>query len=69
MTKDNLNWTGFYKKSLEERLQLIEEQELLGQDDFTTLQQDKLLPLSTANQMTENVLGRLALPFSLAPDF
>ncbi|MDY4035066.1 MAG: hydroxymethylglutaryl-CoA reductase, degradative, partial [Streptococcus dysgalactiae] len=28
-----------------------------------------LLPIETANQLTENVLGRFALPFSIAPDF
>ncbi|SUN48536.1 3-hydroxy-3-methylglutaryl-CoA reductase [Streptococcus dysgalactiae subsp. dysgalactiae] len=69
MTNMNLNWAGFSKKTFEERLQLIKQFELLTPEHFQALENDYLLPIETANQLTENVLGRFALPFSIAPDF
>lgn len=69
MTNMNLNWAGFSKKTFEERLQLIKQFELLTPEHLQTLEEDCLLPIETANQLTENVLGRFALPFSIAPDF
>lgn len=69
MTNMNLNWAGFSKKTFEERLQLIKQFELLTPEHFQALEKDYLLPIETANQLTENVLGRFALPFSIAPDF
>ncbi|BBE40393.1 3-hydroxy-3-methylglutaryl-coenzyme A reductase [Streptococcus dysgalactiae] len=65
----NLNWAGFSKKTFEERLQLIKQFELLTPEHLQALEKDYLLPIETANQLTENVLGRFALPFSIAPDF
>ncbi|WP_269760708.1 hydroxymethylglutaryl-CoA reductase, degradative [Streptococcus dysgalactiae] len=69
MTNMNLNWAGFSKKTFEERLQLIKQFELLTPEHLQALERDYLLPIETANQLTENVLGRFALPFSIAPDF
>ncbi|GDZ88193.1 hydroxymethylglutaryl-CoA reductase, degradative [Streptococcus dysgalactiae] len=69
MTNMNLNWAGFSKKTFEERLQLIKQFELLTPEHLQALEKDYLLPIETANQLTENVLGRFALPFSIAPDF
>ncbi|EIQ81782.1 UNVERIFIED_CONTAM: hydroxymethylglutaryl-CoA reductase, degradative [Streptococcus canis] len=69
MTKTNLNWAGFSKKTFEERLQLIDHFKLLSPKHLKQLKADKLLPIETANHLTENVLGRFALPFSIAPDF
>lgn len=69
MTNMNLNWAGFSKKTFEERLQLIKQFKLLTSEHLQTLEEDYLLPIETANQLTENVLGRFALPFSIAPDF
>lgn len=69
MTKTKPNWAGFYKKSLAERIQQLADNQLLGPQQQKLLETDQLLPIAIANQMTENVIGRLALPFSLAPDF
>lgn len=69
MTNMNLNWAGFSKKTFEERMQLIKQFELLTPEHLQALEDDYLLPIETANQLTENVLGRFALPFSIAPDF
>ncbi|MGT2832908.1 hydroxymethylglutaryl-CoA reductase, degradative [Streptococcus halotolerans] len=65
----NLKWTGFAKKSPQERIDLIREFGLLKEESQEILQQQKKLPLETANQMAENVVSELSLPFAIAPDF
>ncbi|EPW75357.1 3-hydroxy-3-methylglutaryl-CoA reductase [Streptococcus agalactiae BSU133] len=66
MTK--ISWTGFSKKSPEERIHYLEEQEFLADSSLEIVTNQDLLSLSLANQMAENVIGRIALPFSLVPD-
>ncbi|MGT2932570.1 hydroxymethylglutaryl-CoA reductase, degradative [Streptococcus catagoni] len=69
MTNNKLNWSGFYKKSLEQRLEMIRDFNLLNEDKLKSLQNQDLLTADTANQMVENTIGRFALPFSIVPDF
>lgn len=69
MTDNQLNWSGFYKKTIAERYQLLASGNLLTPDTFQSLQNEELLHIETANQMSENVISRLALPFSIVPDF
>ena len=64
-----INWTGFSKKTPAERLQMLKEKELLQDEHWQLLNSQQTLPLETANQMSENVLATLALPYSLVPDF
>ncbi|EHJ51880.1 hydroxymethylglutaryl-CoA reductase, degradative [Streptococcus macacae] len=64
-----MNWTGFSKKSISERLDQLRTNQLLDQKSLNKLDQNEQLPLNIANQMAENVLGTLSLPFALAPDF
>ena len=66
MTK--ISWTGFSKKSPEERIHDLEEQDFLADSSLEIVTNQDLLSLSLANQMAENVIGRIALPFSLVPD-
>lgn len=66
MTK--ISWTGFSKKSPEERIHCLEEQDFLADSSLEIVTNQDLLSLSLANQMAENVIGRIALPFSLVPD-
>ncbi|HEO3929466.1 TPA: hydroxymethylglutaryl-CoA reductase, degradative [Streptococcus agalactiae] len=66
MTK--ISWTGFSKKSPEERIHYLEEQDFLADSSLEIVTNQDLLSLSLANQMAENVIGRIALPFSLIPD-
>ncbi|HGI5076091.1 TPA: hydroxymethylglutaryl-CoA reductase, degradative [Streptococcus agalactiae] len=66
MTK--ISWTGFSKKSPEERIHSLEEQDFLADSSLEIVTNQDLLSLSLANQMAENVIGRIALPFSLVPD-
>lgn len=67
MTK--VNWTGFSKKSPQERIEHLKKNALLTSNHLQDLQANKLLGLETANQMAENVLGTFSLPFATAPDF
>ena len=64
-----VNWTGFSKKTPAERLQILKEKELLQDEHWQLLNSQQTLPLEIANQMSENVLATLALPYSLVPDF
>lgn len=64
-----VSWTGFSKKSPNERWDHLASNQLLSEQELAHLKNQDLLALETANQMTENVVGRLALPMSLAPDF
>lgn len=66
MTK--ISWTGFSKKSPEERIHYLEKQDFLADSSLEIVTNQDLLSLSLANQMAENVIGRIALPFSLVPD-
>ncbi len=63
-----ISWTSFSKKSLQERLQILKDYHLLNEDNQTNLEHNHMLPLSTANQMSENVLATFALPYSFVPD-
>ena len=64
-----LNWTGFSKKTPAERLEFLKEKELIDYEHWQQLAEQQTLSLETADQMSENVLGTLALPYSIAPDF
>lgn len=67
MTK--LKWTGFAKKSPQERIELIKTFGLLDSESQDILENQVSLPLEIANQMAENVVTELTLPFAIAPDF
>lgn len=69
MNPKKMNWSGFSKKTLQERLKHLEKNQLLSTEELKKLCQNQQLPLETANQMVENVLGTFSLPFALAPDF
>ena len=61
--------TGFSKASPAERIEKLAQAGLLSEEGLQTLRDNETLPLSLANEMVENVLGTLALPFGLAPGF
>ena len=69
MNPKKINWSGFSRKTLQERLKHLEKHQLLSTEELKELCQNQQLPLETANQMVENVLGTFSLPFALAPDF
>ena len=61
--------TGFSKASPSERIEKLAQAGLLSEEGLQTVRDNDTLPLSLANEMVENVLGTLALPFGLAPGF
>ena len=61
--------TGFSKASPAERIEKLALAGLLSEEGLQTVRDNETLPLSLANEMVENVLGTLALPFGLAPGF
>lgn len=60
---------GFAKLSPTERIEALLKEGLLTWDEAQILKEQKGLPLSIADQLTENVLATFDLPFSLAPYF
>lgn len=61
--------TGFSKSSPADRIEKLALAGLLSEEGLQTVRDNETLPLSLANEMVENVLGTLALPFGLAPGF
>ena len=61
--------TGFSKASPSERIEKLAQAGLLSEEGLQTVRDNDTLPLSLANEMVENVLGTLALPFGIAPGF
>lgn len=60
---------GFAKLSPIERIEALLKEGLLTWDEAQILKEQQGLPLSIADQLTENVLSTFDLPFSLAPYF
>ncbi|MBP2623739.1 hydroxymethylglutaryl-CoA reductase, degradative [Streptococcus oricebi] len=64
-----VNWTGFSKKTRLERLDFLAQKGLLSKEKEEFLAKNETLPLNVAEQMAENTLASLALPYALVPDF
>lgn len=60
---------GFYKMPVEKRREYLIENNLLPQEDMTTLSSEGPLPLDIANNMIENVVGTYPLPLGLGLNF
>lgn len=58
--------SGFYKKSVEDRLELVKEFSSLDEKVANTLTDSNALGLDNADQMVENVIGRLQIPLGVA---
>ena len=61
--------SGFYKKPVEERISVIAEMVGLTEEEVATLKSRGGLSLEAADHMTENVVGTIAYPFSVAVNF
>ncbi|PIT84324.1 hydroxymethylglutaryl-CoA reductase, degradative [Candidatus Micrarchaeota archaeon CG10_big_fil_rev_8_21_14_0_10_45_29] len=62
-------WSGFYKLTIEERQERAAKLLKLGKEELALLKKEGALPLSVADKMSENVIGTIGLPLSLAPNF
>ena len=63
------SYSGFYKLSVEERLQKVGEFADLTQEELNLIADSNHLPIETADFMIENVIGRFSLPLSVGVNF
>ena len=61
--------SGFYKKPVDERIQIVAERVGLTEDEVAILKSNGGLSIEAADRMTENVVGSIAYPFSVAVNF
>ncbi len=61
--------SGFYKKPVEERISIIAEKTGLTPEEVEILGSRGGLTMEAADRMTENVIGTIAYPFSVAVNF
>src|SRR5699024_12784 len=60
----------FYKRAVEERIQLLFERAVISRDDYLALsRQQHLLSVDEADKMIENVVGVFGLPMGLGLNF
>lgn len=62
-------FSGFYKKSIEERLQILKLKFSLSDEEISILKNSGALTLETADRMIENVIGAVHLPLGIATNF
>ncbi|MDW8752439.1 hydroxymethylglutaryl-CoA reductase, degradative, partial [Streptococcus suis] len=61
-------FSGFYKKSRQERIDILHQNHSLSEDSLDVLYKDENLPETIAGKMAENHLGTFSLPFSVLPE-
>ncbi len=61
--------SGFYRKPVEERIRIVAEKAGLTPEDLEVLKSGGGLTMDAADHMTENVVGTIAYPFSVAVNF
>ena len=61
--------SGFYKKPVAERIHIVAERCKLTDEDVSVLKSGGGLSIEAADHMTENVVGSIAYPFSVAVNF
>ncbi|HEL1618454.1 TPA: hydroxymethylglutaryl-CoA reductase, degradative [Streptococcus suis] len=62
------HFSGFYKKSRQERIDILHQHNQLSEKSLNVLQHDTNLSEAIAGKMAENHLGTFALPFSVLPE-
>ena len=68
--KINSQISGFYKKSIDERLKFLRDENILSEQDFKMfISGNSQLKFSDADKMIENVIGVFGLPFALGFNF
>lgn len=61
--------SGFYRKPVDERIEIVAEKVGLTEEEIATLKSSGGLSIEAADRMTENVVGSIAYPFSVAVNF
>lgn len=65
----NSKYSGFYKLSIDERLEEVKEFSGLTDNQIKTLKDPQSLDINRADNMIENVIGRYSLPMGVALNF
>lgn len=63
------DFSGFYKKTRQQRIDILAEKRGLSTESQSILTEDTNLAEQVAGKMAENHLGTFALPFSVVPEF
>jgi hydroxymethylglutaryl-CoA reductase len=63
------NISGFYKLTIDERLEAVRNFAGLSEADIALLKDPDALTLETASRMVENVIGRIQVPMGVAANF
>ena len=63
------NISGFYKLTIDERLEAVRNFAGLSEADIALLKDPDALTLDTASRMVENVIGRMQVPMGVAANF
>lgn len=61
--------SGFYKKTVDERREIVKEFSNLSEEDIEVLKNAEALTMESADNMIENVIGRIQLPLGIATNF
>lgn len=61
-------FSGFYKRSRQDRITLLHKERNLAEENLATLVEDTNLPETVAGKMVENHLGTFSLPFAVLPE-
>jgi hydroxymethylglutaryl-CoA reductase len=69
MTEFSSRISGFYRKTIDERIKIVAERTGLTSEDIEVLKSRGGLSMDAADHMTENVVGTIAYPFSIAVNF
>ncbi|RRD31878.1 hydroxymethylglutaryl-CoA reductase, degradative [Streptococcus minor] len=62
-------FSGFYKKTRQERIDILNQERMLQAKTVEILRKNQNLPENIAGKMAENHLGTFCLPFSVVPEF
>ncbi len=62
-------WSGFYKLPIEKRREIACDELGLNQDEKELLKKEGPIPFDVLDKMSENVIGSVQLPLSVAPNF
>jgi hydroxymethylglutaryl-CoA reductase len=68
MSKSSM-FSGFYKLTVQERLELVKKFAGLSDEECALLQNTGSLPLDLADRMIENVIGAIPIPLGIAVNF
>ena len=66
---DKEAFSGFYKKSVKERQEILAKEFSLSEQEKALLAKESPLPFEVADRMIENVVGTFPLPYGIATNF